>query len=208
MSKVIFLVIVLFSSYALTAAQDLKSAEFFGGYSYETIGTGIRSSDIGTTTTLDNRSKLNGFNLSGTAYLKKRFGVTGDFSAHFDTRDDLFGAAATRSKFSLYDITGGPQLRFPGTGRFTPFVQALAGVARHNLTENFTDGTNLFIDHNTSFSMNLGGGLDYRLSDRLAVRIFQLDYNPIFLRSRTVDATVLPSETLNGFRFSTGIVIK
>jgi hypothetical protein len=56
--------------------------------------------------------------------------------------------------------------------------------------------------------MNLGGGVDYRLNRRLAWRIGQIDYNPIFLRSRTFNATTFPARTLNGFRFSTGIVIK
>ena len=84
----------------------------------------------------------------------------------------------------------------------------LAGIARRNLTETFTDTTANFTDQNTSFAMNLGGGVDYKLNDRFAWRIAQFDYNPIFLRGRTFDSVTFPNRTLNGFRFSTGIVIK
>jgi len=208
MRQVTFLAIVVFSSYTLAVAQNQKKPELFAGYSYENIETGISSTDVGTNTTLDSRFKLNGFHLSAADYFTKRFGVTADFSAHFDNRSDVFDTNATRSKFSLYNITGGPQLRFPNTSRLTPFAHVLAGIARRNLTETLSDGTSFFTDHNTSFAMNLGGGVDYRLNDRFAWRIFQFDYNPIFLRSRTINSTTFPDQTLNGFRFSTGIVIK
>ena len=56
--------------------------------------------------------------------------------------------------------------------------------------------------------MNLGGGLDYKLNDRFGLRLFQFDYNPILLRNRTINSTAFPGETLNGIRFSAGIVIK
>jgi len=202
-----FLIILL--TYASVLAQNEKKPEFFAGYSFESVNTGISSSDFtATTTSLDNRFKLNGLNLSAADYFTKRLGVAADFSAHFNTRSDTFGATAGQSKFSLYNITAGPQLRFPSRSRFTPFAHALAGIARRNLTETFTDGTTNFTDQNTSFTMNLGGGVDYKLNDHFAWRIGQFDYNPIFLRSRTINSIAFPSGTLNGFRFSTGIVIK
>jgi long-subunit fatty acid transport protein len=57
-------------------------------------------------------------------------------------------------------------------------------------------------------NLNLGGGVDYKINDRFSWRLGQFDYNPIFVRARTVNATAIPDRTLNGFRFSTGIVIK
>jgi hypothetical protein len=107
---------------------------------------------------------------------------------------------------SLYNITGGPQFRFLNSSRFTPFVQGLAGIARRNLSETFTATS--YTDNPTSFALNLGGGVDYKINDRFAWRLGQFDYNPIFARSRIVNATSIPDRTLNGFRFSTGIVIK
>jgi opacity protein-like surface antigen len=203
------LIIVIFSSCALASAQSDKKPEFFAGYSFESVNTGISSNDFtATTTSLDNRFKANGLNLSVADYFTKRLGVAADFSANFNGRTDTFGSTDGQSKFSLYNITGGPQLRFASSSKVTPFAHAFVGLARRNLTETFTGGTANFTDQNTSFAMNLGGGIDYKLSNRFAWRIAQFDYNPIFLRSRTLNTVTFPSRTLNGFRFSTGIVIK
>ena len=208
MNKLALLGLVVLSSFASALAQDEKKPEFFGGYSFESIDSGINSTDVGTTTSLNNRFKANGFQISGTGYLTKRFGITADFSGHFNNRTDFFDATPGRSKLSLYNITGGPQFRFRTTGRFTPFAQALAGVARRNFTETIDSISTSYIDNTTSFALNLGGGVDYKLSDRFGWRIVQFDYNPIFLRSRTVNSLAIADRTLNGFRFSTGIVIK
>jgi hypothetical protein len=160
MKRLALLTIALFTGSAIASAQTDKKPEFFAGYSFESVDTGIKSTDLTTTTTsLDNRFKLNGLNLSATGYLTKRLGITGDFSANFANRADIFGTETSNSKVSLYNFTGGPQLRFPSTSKFTPYVQVLAGFARRNLTETFTTGTNNFTDSNTSFAMNLGGAV-------------------------------------------------
>jgi opacity protein-like surface antigen len=212
MTKFTFLALVLFSSVASAYAQADNKPEFFAGYSYENVNSGITNSNILATgitqTSLENRFHLNGFNLSGTASFKKRLGIVGDFSAHFDKRNDSFDTLTTGSKFRLYNVTAGPQFTFSSMSRFTPFTHALFGIAHRNLTETLSDGTNYFTDSSTNFAMNLGGGVDYKLSDRFGLRLFQLDYNPIFLRSRTINSTVFPRETLNGIRFSAGIVIR
>jgi hypothetical protein len=209
MKNVFLLAVILISGYGSAPAQADKKPEFFAGYSYENLDTGVSSSDFTSTgTSLDNRLNLNGVHLSVADYLTKHLGVTADFSAHFNNRSDTLGGSATQSKFSLYNITGGPQWRFPNTGKVTPFVHVLAGVARRDLTETFTGGAADFTDRNTSFAMNFGGGFDYKLNGRFAWRIAQLDYNPIFLRSRAFNSVTFSDRTLNGFRFSTGIVIK
>jgi opacity protein-like surface antigen len=212
MKRFAFLAVILFASYALASAQNEKKPEFFAGYSFESVNSGVTSSDVLATgvtqTSLDNRFNLNGFNVSGTAYFTKHLGITGDFSAHFDTRTDFFDTVATQSKFRLYNITVGPQYKFAGSTRFTPFAHALFGIAHRNLQETVASGSDDFTDRTTSFAMNLGGGVDYKLNDRVSVRLFQFDYNPIFLRSRTSDSIAFPDHTLNGVRLSAGIVIK
>jgi hypothetical protein len=210
MKRLTLLTIALFASFTIASAQTDKKPEFFAGYSFESVDTGIKSTDFATatTTSLDKKFKLNGLNLSATGYLSKRLGITGDFSANFANRADTFGTDTSNSKVSLYNFTAGPQLRFPSTSRFTPYVHVLAGVARRKLTETFTTGINNFTDTSTSFAMNFGGGVDYRLNQHFAWRLIQFDYNPILLRGRTINTVVFPDRTLNGFRFSTGIVIK
>jgi opacity protein-like surface antigen len=212
MKRFAFLAVILFSTYALAGAQTDKKPELFAGYSFESVNSGVTSVDvlpIGVTqTSLDNRFNLNGFNVSGAAYFTRHLGIAGDFSAHFDKRTDFFDTIPSQSNFKLYNITAGPQYKFSGFSRFTPFTHALFGIAHRNLTETLSSGSDNFTDRTTSFAMNLGGGVDYELNDRFAVRLFQFDYNPIFLRSRTIDSIAFPGHTLNGVRISAGIVIK
>ena len=212
MKRFAFLALILFSSHVLASAQDEKKPEFFAGYSFESVNSGVNSSDVFgtgvTQTSLDNRFNLNGLNVSGAAYFTKHLGIVGDFSVHVDRRNDFFDTDATRSKLTLYNITAGPQYKFSGSSRFTLFTHALFGIAHRNLTETLSSVDNDFTDSTTSFAMNLGGGVDYKLNNRFAVRLFQFDYNPIFLGSRTVNSIAFPSHTLNGVRISAGIVIK
>jgi opacity protein-like surface antigen len=212
MKRFAFLAVLIFFSQALTNAQNEKKPEFFAGYSFESLSSGITSSDIqatgATQTSLDNRFKLNGFNVSGAGYLNKHLAIVGDFSAHFNSRTDFFDMVSTESKLKLYNLSAGPQYKFSSTGRITPFAHALFGIAHRNLTETLASKANYFRDSGTNFAMNLGGGIDYRLNDKFALRVFQIDYKPIFLRSRTFNSVTFPDRTLNGVRISAGIVIR
>lgn len=216
MQRVFLIVLILTSSASAGLSQDRAKPELFVGYSYQNTDSGIKSSDfIGTSisqTSLDNRFGLNGLNVSATGYFSKRVGITGDFSAAFENRTDNFGTIQATSKLSLYNITGGPQVKFFGTNRATPFIHALFGVARRSLRESALNPTTSPIasanDTTTSFAMNLGGGIDVRLNDRLDLRIIQLDYNPVFLRNRVIAGTDFPGRTINGIRLSIGLVVK
>ena len=208
MKRLTLLTVIVLSSYASSFAQSDQKPEFFGGFSFENVNTGITSSDLGTISTIDDRFRAVGFNVAGTGYLTKRFGITADFSGHFDNRNDLFGTDTGQTKLSLYNLTGGPQFRFLNSTKFTPFVHGLAGVAWRNFRETIANTSTSYTDNTSSFALNLGGGVDYKINNRFALRLGEFDYNPIFLRARTVNAADIPNRTLNGFRFSTGIVIK
>jgi hypothetical protein len=216
MRKLLFLSTLITLCASLTYAQDRSRPEFFAGYSFENIDSGIKSSDFAGTgipsTSLEQRYKLNGFNVSGTGYLTKRFGITGDFSAGFERRIDNFGILQTRAKLSLYNFTAGPQVKFFNKRRATPFIHALFGVARRSLEETLDVAAASPItfaeDKPLSFAMNLGGGIDVRLNDRIDIRVIQVDYNPVFLKSRTVEDVNFPSRTAHGVRFSVGLVFK
>src|SRR5256885_14454069 len=126
MRKVLLLIALIAIHACMTYAQDRSRPELFVGYSFENMDSGIKNSDfVGTgipSTTLENKFNLNGLNISGTGYLTKRFGLTGDFSAGFQTRTDDFGVAHARSRFSLYNFSGGPQEKFFNANRVIPFV--------------------------------------------------------------------------------------
>lgn len=216
MRKLFLLPLLVFVSTMVCFAQDRTRAEIFAGYSYESMESGIKSSDFQgtgiTRTSLDERFNLNGLNASVAGYVTRHFGIVGDFSAGFNSRRDSFDTIQTRSKLSVYNITGGPQVKFFSDRRAAPFLHALFGIARRRLKETAIAPTAASIasatDSSTSFAMNLGGGIDVRLSDRFDLRLIQVDYNPIFLRERIIEGEIFPGRTLNGVRISVGLVIK
>ncbi len=201
---------------APASAQDRAKPELFVGYSFESVDSGIKSGDLRGTdiarTSLEDRFNLNGFNVSATGYVTKRFGLAGDFSAGFKSRRDSFDTIQVRSKLSLYNVTAGPQVKFFGAGRVVPSLHALFGVSRRSLKVTAVDTSTSPLatvsDSTTSFTMNIGGGLDTRLNDRVDFRIVQVDYNPIFIRGRRIEDVDFPGRTLHGVRISVGFVIR
>ncbi|MCP9494683.1 MAG: porin family protein [Pyrinomonadaceae bacterium MAG19_C2-C3] len=199
----------------LAAAQDTDNRfEFFGGYSL--LREDIDSEDeIG-----DTSENLNGFNVAATGYLTERFGITGDISGHFRNDDFSSSIGGTTTNFEAksraFNFLAGPQYRFTNSTRVTPFVRALAGVQNRRV-EFDVEGTNTpdlfdFDESATDFALAIGGGLDVRVSDRVAIRAFQIDYNPVFERDRTITAggftDTFEGQRVDNARFSIGVVFK
>ena len=210
MHKLLFASLLIFCCVPLAVAQtdDRSPFEFFAGYSV--LRTRYKFENPNPTqpvvTFFSGKQTMNGFNVSATGYLTKGFGLTGDFSAHFKTHSiPDFPAGTIDTHIRVLNVLGGPQYKFRNDSRVTPFVRALAGVANtHGKIEvgslNITETAS-----STDFAMALGGGVDVRVSDRVDVRVFQIDYNPVFLSS----GNELGFNTrADNVRFSFGVVFK
>jgi peptidoglycan-associated lipoprotein len=81
--------------------------------------------------------------------------------------------------------------------RFTPYAQLLLGAAQASGT--LAPGQ--LGMSSTAFAMSVGGGLDLKLTHRLALRLVQADYLLTLLPNRIDDHQ-------NSLRVSTGIVIR
>jgi opacity protein-like surface antigen len=210
--KIIFLTFFLFYSALFVAAQfnnERPRAEVFAGYSvlganYEAE---IPNPSEPVITAFDGKQSLNGFNVSATRYFTRGFGVTGDFSIHFKTNktpDPLGGNIETN--ISVYNITGGAQYKFRNSSRIMPFVRGLAGIA---ITRSKLKVSSLNVSetsNSTDFALAMGGGLDVRVNNRVDLRAFQVDYNPIFLKSGI--ELGFGNSRADNVRFSFGIVFK
>lgn len=227
MRKLLIVAAFVASFASFTQAQsDESRGEFFAGYSL--LRTDVSTEDIRNFGDSNDEpfKNLNGFNVAATGYLTERFGITGDFSAHFGS-SDFRGTLCPPGQACAqvvrdYDLRarslnflGGPQVRFTNSTRVTPFVRALAGVQNNRLETELTGGTTStnFDVSSTDFALALGGGLDVRVSDRVAIRAFQIDYNPVFVGDQTVDVPDLGRQTFEGertdnVRFSIGVVFK
>jgi len=199
------------TSFVAAQSNDQPRVEGFAGYSVMRTNYKVERRDpfepVIVAFSPDEARTLSGLNVSVTGYLTKGFGVTGDFSAHFKTNkiaDPLGGNIETNIR--VFNIVGGPQYKFRNNSRITPFARALAGVAitRAKLkvpSLNSTDSAS-----STDFALAIGGGLDVRVNKRVDLRVFQADYNPIFLRRG--NELGFGSARADNVRFSFGVVFK
>lgn len=236
MRKLIILAVLIICCSPLALAQtDEPKTEVFAGYSFLATQSRITNNDIrslgGVTpaefraltgvelTGNDRFMPTNGFEASVTRYFSKRVGLTGDFSGYYNRETTRFAGTLLRANTSVYTILGGPHVRFSNKGRLTPFVHALVGAARirTSYTEIGSTDPVTATDSSTRLAMAFGGGLDLRVSKRVSLRLFQLDYSPILGKDRRVtasDSTSTDFIDLNGraqsknFRLSIGIVFR
>lgn len=207
MRKAILLVVLIVCSAQLARAQNNeRKVEFFGGYSY--LNTDLEEPDA----PLDRFDNLDGFNVAVTGYITKRVGLTGDFAAYFRNQTEAISGGTIRFRSRSFNYLGGPHVRFPNHTRVTPFLHALAGVSNNRFAyrATATGATTPAADVSvsvTDFALALGGGLDVRVKERVALRLFQVEYNPIFVRDRP-ELNTQGSRRVDNVRFSIGLVFK
>jgi hypothetical protein len=188
MRKLLAVLLLVFPFGLPASGQDeYPRVEIFGGYSYINLDT---------PEFFDDRPSANGWAASFSLNFNERFGLTGDFGwqvrdmlASFDTcppgslcivGDIAFGVAEPQTN----QILGGPRYTLRGD-RFTGFAHILAGLQRTTIPAfsaiRVLDGSTVIAPETskTDFALNFGGGLDWSVNDRWAVRVVQFDYLPV-----------------------------
>ena len=195
MRKLLFTALLIASATSILTAQTPEQPrnEFFAGYSFH-------SADINTLTIDPHRTPQNGVNLEYTRNITRHIGITGDASVHFHRETHSTGVGTFSSQRDQYFMLGGLQLTTGNEKRVRPFAHALFGVSLfRGFTADLRASSNVYTyDDATSFAMALGGGLDVRVNQRIAVRLIQVDYTPTFFGSGRQD----------NFRISAGIVFR
>ena len=172
MIRAFLLVLVVLMFCFSATAQDTPKVELFGGYSYAGSGS-------------------NGFDASIAANVNEWFGLVGDVGGQYTRLDDQGFTEKIRAHSFLF----GPKFSVRRK-RAVPFVHALFGVSKLKTETNEFGPLLSFSD--TSFAMALGGGVDVKVNDRLAIRVVQIDY----LRTNFF------GESQNKGRISAGIVLR
>lgn len=174
---------------------------------------GTASGNTSGTTGTDRTHNLNGFNASAVYNFSKYFGAKVEFSGNYgsDANHTLPGGVyqsvngvtilvipsegGIAAKQRDYKFMGGVQFKDNSTEKkFKPFAHALFGTARqttdfYNLDQqrvNLIGGSKKITAN--SFTMAFGGGLDVRVSKRIDIRVIQFDYNPVFVKQKTLVA--------------------
>ena len=195
MRKLIFMIFLIACCTSLSLGQttDEPKNEFFAGYSYN-------SADINTLTIDPRRTGQNGVNIAYKRNLNIHVGLKLDASAHFKRDSQQLSGGQFRSKRDQYYFLGGVEFKAPSDSRVTPFAQAMLGASlfRGFTTQTTPTGNAFTFDDATSFAMALGGGLDVRANDPIAIRLIQVDYAPTFFGSGRQ----------NNIRISFGVIFK
>ena len=167
---------------AATYAQDVPKFDVFAGYSY------MRENPA--TSGIDSFS-MNGGSASLAYNASPWISAVADFGGYHTNNILGTGIGGTLSTYLF-----GPRISYRHYSRITRFGQVLFGVAHIG----GHDGLG-FSSSNNSFTMAIGGGVDFKVSHRLSVRPFQVDY----LMTR-FNELGLGAQNQNNLRASTGAV--
>lgn len=181
------------SAFAQTT-DEYKKSEFYVGYSNNQVDSGSDSGDS-VESFFDDRESFNGFEAAGVYNVSRYFGVKGDVSGTYKNQNFSVPVATSPTttvttkfdvKRSVYNFLGGVQIKDNSKDtRFKPFAHALvgAGHARYTVKNVTCTGTVCpgFEDSGseTGVAGAFGGGLDIKATNKISIRAFQVDYNPI-----------------------------
>jgi opacity protein-like surface antigen len=204
------LVLILLFAALSARAQETPKVEVFGGYSY------LRG-DLG-----DISVNSHGWNGSVTYNFDSILGIKADFSGHAGNKTfttqipapiPIVGDPFVTTSFDLrprdFTFLFGPQVTYRKKKTVIPFGHVLLGGVNRkvriplNATQIVNPGTttttvSFVTGSDTGFGAAFGGGLDLRVSKRVALRAFQVDY----LLSR------VSIGTQHNLRLSTGLVLR
>ena len=192
--------LTLISSVLAFAQTDFKKSEFYVGYTNNQVDTGANSSNGNSVQNFfDDRLTFHGIQVSGVGNVSRYVGIKADFSAAYKKEDfsTTFGTGTSANtisgdvKNSLYNILGGVQIKDNASeAKVKPFAHVLGGVGHARFKVDDVTCTNTAVtncsslvtsDSETGLAGAFGGGLDVKLSDRVDLRLIQVDYNPVRL---------------------------
>jgi opacity protein-like surface antigen len=95
-----------------------------------------------------------------------------------------------------------------GHHTLTPFVHALFGVSTFHFNAPAFGGSPAFSESDNAFSFAFGGGLDWKVTRHIAIRLAQVDYQQTRLLHTIAVQSLVSPDNQNNFKYSGGIVIR
>ena len=158
------------------AADDYNKADVGVLYSHNRVDVGVQDPNQNF---LGEREGFNGVEAFVKGNVSRYVGLKGSYSFNRKSFDINGGTAATTFDVDadLHQFLGG--VEFKDNARETgvkPFAHVLAGAA--HARADVSNPTLSFEESETGFAAAVGGGVDFKLSDRVDLRAVQFDYNP------------------------------
>jgi hypothetical protein len=183
---------MLACSFTAKAQADYSNVDIFGGYSYVRFNFAAA-----------------GFNANGgsdevTYNFNSAIGLAGDFGGYH--------VGSRNGSGTVFTYLFGPKFTYR-EGNWSPFIHTLFGGAWLGASVPEVcvvpavgpQGTACTVSSTSfnAFSMALGGGTDYRVSDHVSIRLFDIDYLMTRFNAASVGGT---NNTQSNIRVSTGVV--
>lgn len=200
MRKLIMTAIMLACAAPLALAQstdDYNKVDVYVGYSQNRADTGLSDSDPDFDDFIDEREGLHGIEAAVTGNVSRYVGLKGDYAFHRKSFDISDGVDTFDVDTNFHTLVGGVQFKDNAKEtKVKPFAHLMAGFTHAKFD---IDGVSDFDgDSETGFAGVIGGGLDFRVSERVDIRAVQFDYNP----------TRLGGQTQHNFRIGVGVVFR
>ena len=180
----------------LAAAQDQPAPkwEVFGGYSFLYPNTDLHAMFPGGLLPVSSPLESNPRGLGGslTYDFNRWFGLTLDGSTHWGSGESSLGKEVDDAGFT--NISFGPKVTFRRT-HVAPFLEALVGD--HRLAPDAFHAIN-------KLGFMIGGGLDFKVSKHIALRLPRLDY--VMSSYRYGPSATTGKTDLRGVRAQAGLV--
>ena len=147
-------------------------------YSHNRVDTGF--DDPTTSNFLSEREGFHGVEAFVKGNVSRYVGLKGSYSFNRKSFELDGGTAATTFDVDtdIHQLLGG--VEFKDNAKETkvkPFAHVMAGAAHTRAEANSTLVS--FEESETGFAAVVGGGVDFKLSDRVDLRAVQFDYNPV-----------------------------
>ena len=184
------------SSFAFAQTDDYNKYDIGVLYSHNRVDVGVEDPSQNF---IDDRVGFHGVEAFVKGNISRYVGLKGSYSFHRKSFDIVGGTAATTFDVDadLHQFLGG--VEFKDNARETkvkPFAHVLAGVG--HARADVSNAAVSFDESDTGFAAAIGGGIDFRLSDRVDLRAVQVDYNP----------TRDNGQTSHNFRIGIGLIFR
>jgi len=192
-----FVAVALFLA-GFARTQETPKFEVTADYSYFRVNPSLPS--------VWNSQNLNGGGGELSYYFFNHLGVKADLQAYNSSSQCPASTSALTNCVSsnLLTYMFGPVAKYR-IGRFEPFGEVLFGGAHSNFYVNACKYNDVLCGGttpaSTAFALAVGGGVDFELSHRSSLRLFDADY----VRTGFGNNFILGNGTQSNFRLQTGL---